>query len=321
MIVNCVAYQHGRKLAELRPEEIRAALELPDCFVWVALKDPTDAELAAFQAQFGLHPLAVEDAQHGHQRPKIEEFDQSLFAVLHLLERSGGKLQVGELAVFVGSNYVLSVRRGVERGFADVRARCEHEPELLKHGPAYVLYALMDATVDRYFPVLDEIETELEAIEARIFRNEGARDNLEALYALKSELMVLKHAINPLLEALSRLYGGRVPPLCAQLQDYFRDVADHLVRLNQSIDGARDTIITAISVNLSMITIQETEVTKRLAGYGALIAVPTMIAGVYGMNFRAMPELDWRYGYPLALLMMLVIDLWVFLRLRRAKWL
>ena len=321
MLVNCAAYQHGRKLADLGVDEISGYLERPDCFVWVALKEPTEAELAALQAEFGLHPLAVEDAQHGHQRPKVDEFDHSLFAVLHLVEPIDGELHVGEVAIFVGANYAVSVRRDVERGFTDVRARCEQEPELLKHGPAYVLYALMDATVDRYFPVLDQIETELEAIEARIFRNEGARGNLEALYALKSELMVLKHAINPLLESLSRLYGGRVPALCAPLQDYFRDVADHLVRLNQSIDGARDTIITAISVNLSLITIQETEVTKRLAGYGALIAVPTMIAGVYGMNFRAMPELDWRYGYPFALLMMLVLDLWVFLRLRRAKWL
>src|SRR3990172_8977980 len=232
MLVNCVAYQDGRKLADLGVDEIRGTLERAGCFVWVALKDPTEAELAALQAQFGLHPLAVEDAHHGHQRPKVDEFDESLFAVLHLIDPVGSELQVGEVAIFVGSNYVVSVRRGVERGFTDVRARCEHEPELLKHGPAYVLYALMDATVDRYFPVLDQIESDLEAVEERIFRNEGARGNLEALYGLKSKLMVLKHAINPLLESLSRLYGGRVPALCAPLQDYFRDVADHLVRLN-----------------------------------------------------------------------------------------
>jgi len=320
MLVNSVAYQDGRKFADIGAGDIKPYLAEPGCFVWVAYKDPSELELATLQQQFDLHPLAVEDARHGHQRPKIDEFGNSLFAVLHLIEVHGNELAIGEVMVFIGPNYASSIRTGAERGFTEVRARCEQEPELLKHGPAFVLYALMDSVVDRYFPVLDELETELEALEDRIFSGHPARENIESLYALKRRLTVLKHAVAPLLDGASKLYGGRVPPVCAGLGDYFRDVADHLVRINQSIDVARDTITTAISVNLALITVQEGEVVKRLASYGALIAIPTLIAGVYGMNFAHMPELDWRLGYPFAMGLMAIADGLMFWRLRRAHW-
>ncbi|MET0584756.1 MAG: CorA family divalent cation transporter, partial [Candidatus Binatia bacterium] len=189
------------------------------------------------------------------------------------------------------------------------------------HGSAYVLYALMDAVVDRYFPVLDAISTELEGVEERIFAKQTERASIEALYSIKQKLMILRHATEPLLEAMNRLHGGRVPQLCASLQDYFRDVSDHLVRLNQSIDSLRDMVTTAISVSLSLITLQENEVTKRLAAYAALVAVPTLIAGIYGMNFEHMPEIQWEHGYPVALISMAVIDLYLFYRFRKAKWL
>lgn len=321
MLINCVAYQEGRKLSELPVSEIHSYVSRPDCFVWVALKDPEPAELTAMQREFSLHPLAVEDAQHGHQRPKIEEYGQSLFVVLHMIEKDGDELNVGEVAIFVGSNYLLSVRSRAEHGFADVRKRCEGEPEFLRHGSGYVLYALMDAVVDRYFPVLDSIETELEQVEAGIFATQTERSSLERLYELKHKLMTMKHATEPLLEAIGKLYGGRVPQLFTGLQDYFRDIADHLVRLNQSMDSQRDMVTTAISVSLSLITLQENEVTKRLAAYGALIAVPTMIAGVYGMNFQYMPELQWVHGYPIVLALMALIDVYLFYRFRKAKWL
>ena len=322
MLINCVAYQDGRKLADIDKREISDYLKKPGCFVWVALKDPSPGELETMQREFGLHELAVEDAHHGHQRPKIEEYGDSLFAVLHMVEPEGSDLRVGEVAIFVGGNYVLSVRNRAGQGFANVRARCETEPELLKHGSAFVLYCLMDTVVDRYFPVLDAIEDELETVEERIFDVEtAARANIEALYAIKRKLMTLKHAVGPLQEALGRLYGGRVPALCAYTQEYFRDIADHLNRLNQSLDAAREMVTTAISVNLSMITLQENETVKRLAAYAALVAVPTMIAGVYGMNFDHMPELRWAWGYPAALALMVALDTWLFVRFRRAKWL
>jgi len=321
MLVNCVVYQDGKKLADIQKREIKSYLQRPECFVWVALRDADAAELAEMQDEFDLHELAVEDARHGHQRPKIEEYGDSLFVVLHTVEVAGEELQVGEMDVFVGRNYVLSARQKTERGFQDVRARCEREPELLRHGSGYVLYALMDAVVDRYSPVLDAVETELEALEEQIFTGKSPRENIEALYYVKQKLMVLKHAAGPLLDAASRLFGGRVPYPCAGLGEYFRDVYDHLSRLNQSIDTLRDTVATAIQVNLAMISIGEFEVTKRLASYAALVAVPTMIAGVYGMNFEHMPELSWAFGYPLTVGVMAAIDGYLFYRFRKAGWL
>jgi len=321
MLVNCVVYQDGRKLADIAQSEIHGYLTKPGCFVWVALRDASDAELDEMARQFDLHELSVEDARHGHQRPKIEEYGSEIFTVLHVVERMGEELHVGEVNVFTGPNYVLSIRNRTEQGFLGVRARCEREPELLAHGSGYVLYALMDAIVDRYFPVLDTIETELEAIEERIFANTSPRANIEALYYVKQQLTTLKHAAAPLLEATGKLYGGRVPQVCAGLGDYFRDVYDHLIRLNQSIDSLRDTVNMALQVNLAMITIGETEVTKRLAAWAALLAVPTFIASLYGMNFTNMPELKWEYGYYMALALMAVFDLYLWYRFRKSGWL
>jgi magnesium transporter len=322
MLINCVVYQDGRKIAEIATEEIHEYLRRPKTFVWVAVQDPGAPELEQLRKEFGLHPLAVEDAQRGHQRPKIEEYGDALFAVLQMIEPTDGQFQVGEVAIFAGANYVLSMRSHAQKGFQEVRARCEREPELLRQGSGYVLYALMDAVVDRYFPILDSLEDELDAIEQHIFAPEGSpRANIEALYELKQRLMIMKHAVAPLLEGVSNLSGGRVPSMCAGMREYFRDVSDHLRRLNQTADSIRDTIATAISVNLSMITLQESETMKRLAAYAALVAVPTMIAGIYGMNFQHMPELSWRYGYELALLVMTALDLYLFYRLRKAKWL
>lgn len=321
MLVNCVAYQEGTKLSDIPKEAISDYVKRPDCFVWVALKDPTQAELEEMRAEFGLHELAVEDARHGHQRPKIEEYGNSLFAVLQAIEINEDELQVGEVDIFVGPNYILSVRLHSERGFSEVRARCEREPHLLKHGAAYVFYALMDAVVDRYFPILDALESELEQIEEQIFLRNTARSNIEALYALKRRLMTLKHAVDPLMEAVSKLYGGRVPQICSGMGEYFRDVFDHLQRLHATIEGIRDMQTTAIQVNLGMISLNETEVTKKLAGWAAIIAVPTMIAGIYGMNFKNMPELEWVWGYPLSVAIMVVLDVWLYIQFKKTKWL
>jgi magnesium transporter len=322
MLISCAAYQDGTKLGDIPPADIPQYISRPGCFAWVALQDPTAAELADLQKLFGLHALAVEDALVGHQRPKVEEYGDALFTVLHLVEPAEGDYQVGQLAIFTGAQYLLSVRSRAQRGFAEVRARCEREPKLLRQGPGFVLYALIDAVVDRYFPILDALEDELDAIEQRIFAPGGApRDNIESLYALKQRLMVMKHAVAPLLEGISNLSGARVPALCAKITEYFRDIYDHLQRLNQTADSSRDTIATAISVNLSMVTLQENETMKRLAAYAALLAVPTMIAGIYGMNFEHMPELKWRYGYAISLLFMAAIDVYLYFRFKKAKWL
>ncbi|MDP3798183.1 MAG: magnesium and cobalt transport protein CorA [Polaromonas sp.] len=324
MLINCVVYQNGTKLADIPVSQISEYLSHPDAFVWVALQDATPEELEEMQHEFGLHELAVEDARHGHQRPKIEEYGASLFSVLQLVEPvpdHPGELNIGEVDVFTGSNYVLSVRNRSQKGFLGVRARCEREPELLRHGSGFVLYALMDAVVDRYFPIIDQLETELETIEREIFSKGSARSNIERLYELKGRVMVLKHAVAPLLEAASKLYGGRVPHICAGVQEYFRDVVDHLTRINTQIDNMRDTIGTAIQVNLAMVTIGESEVTKRLAAWASIFAVCTAFAGIWGMNFESMPELRWRYGYLMAMGLIVVACSLLYWRFKRARWL
>ncbi|MGZ5570841.1 MAG: magnesium/cobalt transporter CorA [Usitatibacter sp.] len=321
MLVACVPYQDGKKLADIRKEEISEYVKRPECFVWVAIKDPEPAELEQMRLEFGLHRLAVEDARHGHQRPKIEEYGDSLFAVLQVPELGGEEVHVGEVDIFVGPNYILSVREGTGHGFVEVRERAEREPHLLSHGSGFVLYALMDNIVDRYFPLVDALEVELEEIEGRIFSGASARENIQALYHLKHKGMVMRHAVEPLIEAVHKLYGGRVPNVCVGTQEYFRDVYDHLLRVSQQLDGLRDMVITAMSVNLSMITLREGEVTKRLAAYAALVAVPTMIAGIYGMNFEHMPELKWVFGYPLSIALMVGIDTYLWFRFRKTGWL
>lgn len=367
MLINCVVYEHGLKLADIDPSDISEWLMRPQAFVWVALLDPTAEELLGMQAEFDLHELAVEDALKGHQRPKIEEYGDMVFAVLHLVEPAasvaaatlpatdgraaaesgapasaaiaspsaargpagedhGGtegaaELSVGEVAVFVGRNFVLSSRTRSTHGFLGVRERCEREPLLLERGAGFVMYALMDAVVDRYFPVIELFEAELEGIEEQIFLPGAARGNIERLYDLKHSTSVLRHAVAPLLEMLGKLHGGRVPAAFVNTQEYFRDVHDHLARINGSIDTIRDTIGTAIQVNLSMVAIEESETTKRLAAWAAIFAVSTAMAGIWGMNFEVMPELKWRYGYPAALGAIVLAGAVLYRRFRKVGWL
>lgn len=321
MLINCVAYRDGVKLADLPTDEISTYLERNDCFVWVALRDTTDDELDKMQEEFGLHDLAVEDASHGHQRPKIEEYGDTLFVVMHMLEIIDGEIVVGEVNVFVGRNFILSVRNRSNLHFLGVRERCEREPELLRLGAGFVLYALMDAVVDRYFPVIDYLSTQLESIEEHLFDKNAALANIEQLYALKRKVVVLKHAVLPLMETTGKLYGGRVPPVCNNTQEYFRDVYDHLLRINSTIDSMRDTITTAILVSQSTVAIEQNEINKRLAAWAGIFAVATAFAGVWGMNFQNMPELKFEYGYPLALFVIFGTCGYLYFRFKRSGWL
>jgi magnesium transporter len=321
MLINCVAYQEGKRLDNISVESISDYLKNRSCFVWVALKDATPEELMQMKDEFDLHELAVEDAQVGHQRPKIEEYGDSLFAVIHTVELVDDELIIGEVDIFVGKDYILSARNRSQQGFLGVRARCEKEPHHLAQGSAFVFYALMDAVVDRYFPVIIALETELETIEAQIFVKGSQRANIERLYQLKQKVTQLKHAVGPLLEAVGKLDGGRVPPIVANTKDYFRDVHDHLYHINSSIDSIRDTIGTAIQVNLSMVSIDENEVNKRLAAWAAIFAVATAFVGIWGMNFEHMPELDWKYGYPSALGVVLVTCSYLYYRFKKSGWL
>ena len=321
MLINCVAYQNGNRLTDFSIEEISDYVEQADCFVWVAMEDADDAELDKMQEEFSLHDLAVEDARHGHQRPKIEEYEDSLFAAMHLVDFSNGELSVGEVHIFVGPNYVLSIRNGSQQQFLGVRERCERDPQMLELGAGFVFYALMDAVVDRYFPVIDSLESELEAIEEQIFTKGAARHNIERLYALKRKATTLRHAVAPLMEDVSKLCSGRVPPVCEKCRDYFRDVYDHLVRINSALEAIRDTIGTAMQVNLSMVTIEESDINKRLAAWAGIFAIATAFAGIWGMNFKHMPELSWEFGYPVALGIIASICIGLYVRFKRLGWL
>jgi len=325
MLVSCVAYENGRKIADIPVADISEYVHRPRVLIWVALFEPTIDELDEMAQEFGLHELAVEDARKGHQRPKIEEYGNSLFAVLHpaeMVKSADGtdELNIGEIDIFVGPNYVLTVRHRTQIGFAAVRARTEREPELLSHGAGFVFYTLLDNVVDRYFPVLDQLETRLETAEEELFGSAATRRKIEELYGLKRELMALKHAVAPLMEAVGKLFGGRVPQMCLGTQEYFRDVYDHLARIEGAIESIREMLQTAISVNIAFISLAESEVTKRLAVWGALITVPTLIAGIYGMNFKHMPELDWATGYPFAVTLMIVVDALLYWRFKKAGW-
>jgi magnesium transporter len=322
MLVNCVAYQDGKKLADIGIDEISDYIVRPDCFVWVALRDASDDELMQMQREFGLHDLAIEDARHGHQRPKVEEYGDIVYAVLHMIEFGAtDELRVGELNIFAGTNFVLSIRNRSQQGFLGVRERAEREPHLLRHGTGFVFYALMDAVVDRYFPVIDALETELEAIEAQIFERGTARANIEHLYALKQRILTVKHAVAPLLEATGKLTMGRVPSVCQSTREYFRDVYDHLVRINTTLDTLREAIGTGIQVNLSLVAIEESETTKRLAAWAGIFAVATALVGVWGMNFEHMPELKWKWGYAFALTTIVTACSLLYWRFKRAGWL
>ncbi len=321
MLINCVAYQNGVKLADLAVEEISDYLDRNDCFVWVALRDTTDDELDQMQEEFRLHDLAVEDARHGHQRPKIEEYGDTLFVVMHLIEIDGSELSVGEISIFVERNFVLSIRNRSKQSFLGVRERCQRQPELLRLGSGFVVYALMDAVVDRYFPVIDDLESQLESIEERLFDKGGALANIAQLYELKRKVMVLKHAVMPLMEATGKLYGGRVPPVCSSTQEYFRDVYDHLVRINSTIDAMRDTISTAIMVSQSTVAIEQNAINKQLAAWAAIFAIATVFTGIWGMNFKLMPELQWEYGYPVAMFIIIVVCGILYRHFKRSDWL
>ena len=320
MLINCASYQNGKKIADIDIENISDHIADKNSFVWVALLDPTVDEIAKMKEEFDLHPLAVEDALLGHQRPKIEEYGKSLFAVIQVLKYDDD-ISVGELDIFAASDYVLSIRNRSDVGFLGVRQRCEQEPELLSQGSGFVLYALIDAVVDRYFPIVERLELELENIEETLFDERSTKSNIERLFELKRKVMVVKHAVSPLMEAVGKLSSGRVPPICANSTEYFRDILDHLTRINSVIESIRDAIGTAIQVSLSAIALEQNNIQKRLASWAAIFAVATAFAGIWGMNFEQMPELKWDLGYPIDISIIVLACSFLYWRFKRSGWL
>ena len=322
-IVNCAAYAGGRRVADVRIEDISEVLKQPDRFLWIGLHEPGEDLLRKVQQEFGLHDLAVEDALRAHQRPKLEIYGDSLFIVLRTaqLNREARRIDFGETHFFVGPRYIVSVRHGASLSYADVRARCEATPHLLDKGPGFVLHALMDFIVDQYFPIVDALEDELQALEKEIFVEAFSRETTTRIYRLQRDLVEVKRAVSPLVDICNRLMRFDIQLIPEDTRPYFRDVYDHVIRINEMVDVLRELLTTALEANLSLVAVAQNEVMKKLTGWAAIIAVPTMVAGIYGMNFKFMPELDWRFGYPLVMAVTFGICGVLYVRFKRAGWL
>jgi len=322
-IVNSVAYKRGRRVAAVEIEEIPKILEDPETFVWVGLFEPDEALLERVQAVLGLHDLAIEDAHRAHQRPKLERYGDSLFLVLRTarFEEPGGRLEFGETHAFMGARYFVTVRHGSYRSHLGVRARCEAEPEALALGPAYVLHSVLDFVVDQYFPILEELEDRFESIEEDVFDGRSERRTTERLYDLRSDLVALRRAVSPLVDITSRLERHEGPLIPDGIRIYLRDVHDHALRIHEMLEGLRELSTSALEAHLSLLSISQSEDTRKLAAWAAIIAVPTMLAGIYGMNFHHMPELDWSFGYPAVIVLMGGVCGLLYRQFKRIGWL
>lgn len=322
-VVSCAVYAGGRRAGDVALDDISEVLKRDDgSFIWIGLHEPDEPLLRKMQDEFGLHDLAIEDALRAHQRPKLELYDGSLFVVLRTVRVGPERqLETGETHIFVGARYVISVRHRSSLSYGAVRARGEANPELLKLGPGFVLYALMDFIVDHYFPIVEALEDQLEDLEEEIFTERFDRSTTSRIYRLKRELLALKHAVSPLVDITSRLMRFELALIPEAARPYFRDVYDHVVRINEMLDALRELLGAALEANLSLISVSQADVVRRLTGWGAIIAVPTLIASIYGMNFRFMPEVSWWLGYPFALALMLGACAFLYYRFKRAGWL
>lgn len=320
-VMRCVAYQNGVSIGDVSIDDISEVLKQEHTFVWMGLHDENSDLLDKIQQEFGLHDLAIEDARTAHQRPKVEEYGDSLFMVLHTADLSEQQVEFGETHIFMGPRFLVTVRHGASRSHSKVRERCEAMPQQLAKGPGFVLYAIMDFTVDNYVPVIEGLQQRFDVLESAIFESRPSRQTIEGLYELKRELLQLEGAINPVIDIcneLMRFHGELIPK---DVQVYFRDIADHIKRVDQAIYGMREMLLAATQVHLTFETVRQNEVVKQLAGWGAILAIPTMVFSWYGMNFRHMPELDWEYSYPLVVGGVAVGSLLLYLHLKRTGWL
>jgi magnesium transporter len=322
-IVSSVVYRNGRRAGDVDLDDIAGALREPEGFVWIGLYEPSKEVLRSVQAALGLHDLAVEDAHRAHQRPKLEIYGESVFVVVRTvqMDSSGARVVFGETHFFVGPRYLVSVRHGSSLSYADVRARAEASPQLLVKGPGYVLYMLMDFIVDQYFPVIDRLTEELQATEERVFRDAFSRETTSQFHDLRRQLLAIKSAISPLIDICNRLMRFDLGLVPEDTRLYFRDVYDHAIRLNEMVDTLRELLSSAIEAGLAYVSIEQNEAMKRFAGWAAILAVPTMVAGVYGMNFEFMPELHWRFGYPTVVGATFGLCVFLYVRFKRANWL
>ncbi len=322
MVVNCIAYRKdGNRVGDITLDEISDVLAKPDTFVWVGLHEPDEALLLKLQDEFGLHDLAIEDAHTAHQRTKIETYGDSLFLVVQTAQQVSGNLAFGETHIFLGPRYLVSVRHGASLSYAPARRACEHTPELMALGPSYALYGILDFIVDNLLPIVRASREELQQLEKDIFAETFKRSTVRRLYDMQRDLMTLRLAVAPMQDVISqltRLHPNLIPK---ELRAYFRDVYDHVFRVNEAISAMREMLAAAINVNLSLVTFGQNEVMKKLAGWAAMLAAPTLITSWYGMNFTHMPELNQPWAYPTVIGVIALVVIGLYIGLKRAKWL
>ncbi|OQP36077.1 magnesium/cobalt transporter CorA [Pantoea latae] len=321
MILNCMVYRPGQAGQELDVEKISDVMSEPDAFIWLGLYQPEAEFMHKIQREFGLHELAVEDALCAHQRPKIEQYGESMFIVAKTVSSENEHLHFGETHFFVGKNFLITLRHGASDSYAPIRERIEQNSALLAHGPGYPLYCILDFIVDRYGEFTASLGDKIGKMEAALFRSEFDSAAVKSVYRLRRELLSLRNAAQPLEEIcqqLVRLHEDIVPK---ELRAYLRDVQDHARHVVTDAEDMREMLTSAMHVNLAMVAVQQNEVTKKLAGWGAILVVPTVIFSMYGMNFKDMPELNSPLGYPLALGATFVACFLLWWRLRKSGWL
>ncbi|MFI5686351.1 magnesium/cobalt transporter CorA [Streptomyces sp. NPDC051636] len=331
MIVDCAVYRHGHRGEG--PEDLSDALNEARAaggFVWIGLHEPSEKEFDLVTQEFGLHPLAVEDALKAHQRPKLEVYDDSLFMVLKpvVYEPESDAVSTGEVMIFVGDSFVVTVRHGGGSPLAAVRRRLEEEPEMLEKGPTSVLYGIADATVDHYLEVATELQTDLEELEAEVFSPDrgGSRNTASRIYTFKRQVLEFRRATVPLALPLARLagtgaLGGGVLFVDDKARPFFRDVSDHLTRVNESVEGLDRLVSDILSAHLAQMSVRQNDDMRKISAWAAMAAIPTMIAGIYGMNFDHMPELRWVWSYPAVILLMAALEVLLYRLFKRRGWL
>lgn len=321
-VINCASYDREGQRCNIALDSISDVLSADDGrFVWVGLYEPDEETLQKLQQEFGLHDLAVEDTHKAHQRPKLETYGNSLFLAIHTAQNVDNHIRFGETHVFLGPHYLVTVRHGASSSYAATRDRIEHAPELLRHGPSAALYAVLDMVVDNYLPIVEEFSIALNELEKDIFAEDFQKDTVHKLYELKGELTRLRLAVSPLQDVLGRLTRTKDKLISEEIQLYFRDVLDHATQINESADTLREMLTAAVGVNLSLVTVRQGEIVKKLGAWAALLAAPTLIASWYGMNFTFMPELAFRWSYLILIGLVIGIGGVLYAYFKRLGWL
>jgi magnesium transporter len=328
VVVDCAVYVDGRRQPPVVAKDALKEAKARGGFVWLGLYEPTEEELASISERYGLHPLAVEDAVYAHQRPKLEHYDEAVFMVLKTaryveheqLTATSEVVDTGEVMVFLGANYVITVRHGEHSGLRELRARLEEQRELLCLGPSAVLYAVADLVVDTFVEVASAVTEDVDELESSVFSPDRT-DDIGRLYQLKRELMALRKAVTPLEAPLQKLAERQIDVVPETMRSYFRDVQDHAIRVRDQVSGLDELLSSILQASLARTTLADNEDMRKISAYAGIIAVPTAIAGIYGMNFRFMPELEWRYGYPLVLAVIVAICVVLYRSFKRNGWL